>query len=326
MAISRTTIIFGVLSVSTIFPCYGAEQAAYPSKPLRLVIPFAAGGTTDLLGRLIGQGMSAQLGQSVVLDNRAGAGGMLGADLVAKAPADGYTLILSNAASHGVAPSIHRAMPYDADRDFAHVGIVGLLPQFFVASRGFAATTLNEFLAEARRSPGKISYGSAGVGSIGNFSGELFKRLADVNVVHVPYKGTAPATVDLIANRVQVMFQNAPEAGPHIRAGTLRLLAVTAEQRSPQFPEAPTFVEQGVKLVNYTWYGISAPAGTPPAAITALDRALTAVLDQAPIKARLAELGFETRRLSPAAYQKFVRAEIAKFQDVARKANITPDS
>ncbi|HSQ05671.1 MAG TPA: tripartite tricarboxylate transporter substrate-binding protein, partial [Burkholderiales bacterium] len=225
-----------------------AGDGAYPTKPLRLVIPFAAGGTTDLLGRIVGQGIAMQIGQSVVLNNRAGAGGMLGADLVAKAPADGYTLILSNAASHGVAPSIHRKMPYDADRDFAHIALVGLLPQFLVVSSAFPPTTLKELLAEARRSPGKASYGSAGVGSIGNFSGELFKRLAGIDLVHVPYKGTAPATVDLIANRVQIMFQNAPEAAPHIRAGSMRLLAVTGERRSPQFPDAPTFVEEGVKL------------------------------------------------------------------------------
>ena len=328
MPILRVVLAMGVLCIGTLFAGSGAAQAqtGYPAKPLRLVVPFPAGGTTDLLGRLVGQGMSAQLGQSVVLDNRAGAGGMLGADLVAKAPADGYTLILSNAASHGVAPSIHKQMPYDAVRDFVHIGIVGLLPQLFVASRSFAPASLTEFLAEARRSPGKISYGSAGVGSIGNFSGELFKRLADLNLVHVPYKGTAPATVDLIANRVQVMFQNAPDAGPHIRSGTLRLLAVTSEQRLPQYPDAPSFVEQGIKLVNYTWYGVSAPAGTPGAAVAILDKALNAVLDQPSLKARLAELGFETRKLTPQAYQQFVRSEVQKFVDVARKAQIAADN
>ena len=303
-----------------------AAQSGYPAKPLRLVIPFAAGGTTDLLGRFIGQGLSEQLGQSVVLDNRAGAGGMVGSDLVAKSPPDGYTLILSNAASHGVAPSIHKKMPYDADRDFAHIGIVGLIPQLLVVSRSFAPASLKEFLAEARRSPGKISYGSAGVGSIGNFSGELFNRLADLRLVHVPYKGTAPATIDLIANRVQVMFQNAPDAAQHIQAGAMRLLAVTGERRLSQFSETPTFIEEGIKLVNYTWYGVSAPTGTPVATIARLARALAAVLEQPQIKARLAEFGFETRQLSPQAYQQFVRAEIAKFQDVARKAQMAVEN
>ncbi len=314
------------LCIGIVLTGSAAAQVSYPSKPLRLVIPFAAGGTTDLLGRLIGQGLGGQLGQSVVLDNRAGAGGMLGADIVAKAPADGYTLLLSNAASHGVAPSIHRQMPYDADRDFVHIGMVGLLPQFFVASRGVAAKSLKEFIADARRSPGKTSYGSAGVGSIGNFSAEFFNRLAGIQLVHVPYKGTAPATVDLIANRVQVMFQNAPEAAPHIRAGVLRLLAVTAEHRSPQFPDAPTFLEEGVKLVNYTWYGVSAPGGTPATVVSRLSRAMDTVLAEPAIRSRLAELGFETRQLAPQAYQKFVRAEIAKFLDIARKANITAEN
>lgn len=326
MTISRVFLAVFVLGIGTLVAGRSTAQTAYPSKPLRLVIPFAAGGTTDLLGRIIGQALSVQVGQPVVLDNRGGAGGTLGAALVAKAPADGYTLILSNAASHGVAPSLHKKIPYDADRDFSHIGIVGLLPQFFVSNRSVAAANLKELIAEARRAPGKISYGSAGSGSIGNFSAELLKRLAGIEMVHVPYKGTAPATVDLIANRVQVMFQNAPEAAPHIRAGTLKLLAVTGERRSPQFPDAPTFVEEGVKLVNYTWYGLSAPAGTPGTAVAFLDQALTVVLGQPAIKARLAELGFETRRLSPQGYQQFVRSEVLKFVDVARKARIATEN
>jgi len=230
MSISRVFLAVLVLCIGTLVSGGSTAQSAYPSKPLRLVVPFAAGGTTDLLGRFVGQALSAQVGQPVVIDNRGGAGGMLGAALVAKAPADGYTLILSNAASHGVAPSLHRKIAYDADRDFSHIGIIGLLPQFFVTNRSVPAANLKALLAEARRAPGKMSYGSAGPGSIGNFSAELLKRLAGIEMVHVPYKGTAPATIDLLANRVQVMFQNAPEAAPHIRAGTLKLLAVTGER------------------------------------------------------------------------------------------------
>jgi tripartite-type tricarboxylate transporter receptor subunit TctC len=303
-----------------------AATPAYPTKPLRLIVTFAAGGTADLLGRIVGQEMSAQLGQVVVLDNRPGAGGALGADIVAKAPSDGYNLVLSNAASHGVAPSLHRKLPYDAVKDFSHIGLITVIPQFFVASKGFAPATLKAFLAEAKRAPGTIHFGTAGPGSIGHFAGELLKQTAKVDIVHIPYKGTAPATTDLIANRVQVMFQNAPEAGPHIRSGALRLLAVTSERRHPQFPDAPTMLEEGMEgFVSATWYGLSSAPGTPAEIVKVLSDALAKALAQPATKTRLTQAGFELRSSSPADYRRFIEAEVKKFKTIAERAGIKPE-
>jgi tripartite-type tricarboxylate transporter receptor subunit TctC len=303
-----------------------AATPAYPTRPLRLIVTFPAGGTADLLGRVVGQEMGTVLGQPVVVDNRGGAGGALGADIVAKAPNDGYSLVLSNAASHGVAPSLHRKLPYDAVKDFSHVGLITVIPQFFVASKGFAPATFKAFLAEARRAPRSIHFGTAGPGSIGHFAGELLKQTAKIDIVHVPYKGTAPATTDLIANRVQVMFQNAPEAGPHIRSGALRLLAVTSERRHPQFPDAPTMLEEGMEgFVSATWYGLSSAPGTPAEIVKTLSDALAKALAQPATHTRLTQAGFELRSSSPADYRRFIEAEVKKFKTIADRAGIKPE-
>ena len=299
---------------------------AYPVRPLRLIVTFPAGGTADLLGRTVGQEMSSLLGQPVVIDNRAGAGGALGSDIIAKAPNDGYSLVLSNAASHGVAPSLHRKLPYDAANDFAHIGLITVIPQFFVASKGFAPATFKAFLAEARRTPGAIHFGTAGPGSLGHFAGEFLKQVAKIDMVHVPYKGTAPATTDLMANRVQVMFQNAPEAGPHIKSGALKLLAVTADKRHSQFPEAPTMLEEGMEgFVSYTWYGLSTAPRTAEPIVKTLSDTLVKVLTQPTLRTRLTQAGFELRASTPVEYARFIEAEVKKFRTIAERAGIKPE-
>lgn len=301
-------------------------QVAYPVKPIRLIVTFTPGGTADLLGRTLGQELAQRTGQTVVVDNKAGAGGVLGSDLAAKAAPDGYTLVLSNAASHASATAINKHMPYDPERDFAHIGVVCVMPQTFVVPRDFPANTLEGFVAEAKRAPGKLNFGTAGIGSMGHFAGELMKVSAGIDMRHVPYKGTAPANIDLIANRVQAMFQNGPEAVAHIRAGSIKLLAVTGDKRSPQFPDTPTFIEAGVPgFVTYSWYGLSAPRGTPPAIVATLNRQLNDILSQPAINKRLTDLGLELRPVSSAEFTRFVAAEIKKFQDVARRAKIAVD-
>jgi len=300
-----------------------ADAPAYPVKPLRLVVPFPAGGTADLLGRLVGQDLATRLGQPVVIDNKAGAGRGLGSEIVARSAPDGYTLLLSNAASHGTAPSLNAKLGYSPTRDFAHIGLISVLSQFFVAGKGFTGATVKVLIAEAKRSPGSIHYATAGVGSTGHFAGELLKQAAGIDLVHVPYKGTAPGTTDLIGGRVQVMFQNAPEATPHIRAGTIRLLAVTSERRQPLFPETPTMLEEGVPgFVSATWYGLSGPAGLSFAQVKTLSAVLTAALTQQAMSARLTDIGFELRPSSPAEYARFVDAEVKKFRAIAEKAGI----
>lgn len=307
-------------------PATSAAQNLYPAKPLRLVVTFPAGGTADLLGRIIGQEMAQRLNQPVVIDNKGGVGGVLGSDLVAKAAPDGYTLVLSNAAAHASATAINKNMPYDAVRDFAHISLICVIPQTFVVHKDFPAASLEAFIAEAKRNPGKINFGTAGVGSMGHFAGELLKVTAGIDIRHVPYKGTAPANIDLIANRVQMMFQNGPEAQTHIRAGSIKLLAVTGDRRSPQFPDTPTFIEAGLPtFVTYTWYGMSAPRGTPAAIVATLNKQLNTILGQPSINKRLTELGVEVRVTTAADYARFVASEGKKFQDVAKRAKIASD-
>ena len=312
-----------VTAALLLLPTIGAAQSVYPHKPLRLVVTFAPGGTADLLGRVVGQALSVRLAQAVVIDNKAGAGGALGSDIVAKATPDGYTLVLSNAAAHASVTAINKKLPYDAVRDFAHIGLICVIPQTFVVYKDFPATTLEAFIIEAKRTPGKINFGTAGIGSMGHFAGELLKVGAGIDIHHVPYKGTAPANIDLIANRVQAMFQNGPEAQTHIRAGSIKLLAVTGDKRSPQFPDTPTFIEAGLPaFVTYTWYGLSAPRGTPAALVATLNKHLNAILGQPAINKRLTELGVEVRATTPTDYERFVAGEVKKFQDVARRAKI----
>lgn len=304
-----------------------ASARSFPQRPLRLVVPFTSGGTADLMGRFVAQELATRFGQTVVVDNRAGAGATLGSDLVAKAIADGYTLLVSNAASHAVAPSLYRKMPYDAQADFAHVALIGVTPQLFVVNNAQPARSLRAFISDAKRQPGRLHFGTAGVGSIGHFAGELLKRSAGIDLVHVAYRGTAPATTDLVGNRVQAMFQNPPEAAPHVRAGTFRLLAATGDRRAPLFPETPTFIEEGVAgFVTFTWYGVSAPRGTPAAVVARLHQAITEALGSGPLGARLAELGVEHRPYSPAAFTAFVGAEVERFRRIAADAGIRPES
>jgi tripartite-type tricarboxylate transporter receptor subunit TctC len=304
-----------------------APDADFPTRPIRMIVPFTSGGTSDLVTRLVGQDLALQFGQSVVIDNRAGAGATLGSDIVAKAIPDGYTLVGSNAASHAVAPSLYRKLPYDADRDFAHVALIGRTPQMLVVNKAVPAATLKEFLDDAKRRPGQINYGTAGIGSIGHFAAELLRSSTGIDIVHVAYKGTAPATTDLLANRVQAAFQNPPEAGPRIRAGQLKALAVTGQDRTALFPEVPTFVEQGVSgFVTYTWYGLSAPRGTPAGIVSKLNKATIAALAKPALGGRLADIGIETRPFTPQEFQAFVRADVTRFLDIARKANIRPES
>ena len=309
-----------------LLPSIVAAQSAYPNKPLRLIVTFTAGGTADLLGRITGQELGARLGQTVVIDNKAGAGGVLGADLAAKAAPDGYTLLLSNSAAHGSATAINKNLPYDAVRDFAHVSLICVMPQTFVVHKDFPATSLEGFINEAKRTPGKINFGTAGIGSMGHFAGELLKVSAGIDIRHIAYKGTAPANIDLIANRVQVMFQNGPEAQTHIRAGSIKLLAVTGEKRSPQFPDTPTFLEAGVAgFVTYTWYGLSAPRGTSAAIVATLNKHMNSLLNQPATHKRLTELGVEVRATPPDIFERFVASEVKKFQDVARRAKISAE-
>jgi tripartite-type tricarboxylate transporter receptor subunit TctC len=300
----------------------GATAQTYPNRPVRLIVPFAPGGSADLLARLMGQRLTEELGQSFVVENRPGAGATLGSQFVATSTPDGYTLVSSNAASHGTAPAMS-AVPYDAATDFAHVGLIGTIAQYLVVNPAMPATTLTEFVDHVRANPGHLNLGTAGNGSIGHFAGALLMSRANLQMVVVPYSGTAPATQDLIAGRVHAVFQNAPEAAPLIRGGRLRLLAVTSEQRENDFPETPTFQESGYPgFVNYTWYGISGPRGLPDAVVQRLNAAMRRVLAEPTMRERLHALGVNPGQLSSAEYAAFVAAEVTKFRRLAEQTGI----
>jgi len=298
---------------------------SYPTRPIRMVVPFAPGGATDIVARLIGEQLSRQLGQPVVVENRAGAGGIVGSDIVAKAPADGYTLIVSNIAAHGAGPSITRTMPYDADRDFTHIALIGTIANALVVNPTLPVRTLEDFLAYARRNPG-LFYGSGGRGTSAHLSGELLRAMTGLDIAHVPYRGAAPAMADLIGGQIPAVFDAIGSIAPAVRAGQLRMLAVTSPQRSPAMPDVPTMAEAGVPGYEATsWFGFSAPAGLPQAVLDRLSQGLRRAMEEPTVTQRLADLGFVRRDYTPAEYQAFVRAELAKWADVVRRAGIQPE-
>jgi tripartite-type tricarboxylate transporter receptor subunit TctC len=316
------------IMLATFAATFAAKRAAaqsYPTRPLRLVVPFAPGGATDIVARLIGEQLGRQLGQPVVVENRPGAGGITGSDLVAKAAADGYTLVVSNIAAHGAGPAITRNMPYDPDRDFTHIALIGTIANALVVNPNLPVRSLAEFLDHARRNPG-LFYGSGGRGTSAHLSGELLKAMTGVEITHVPYRGAAPAMADLIGGQIPAVFDAIGSIAPAVRAGQLRMLAVTSPQRSSAMPDVPTIAEAGVPGYEATsWFGISGPAGLPPAVADRLSSELRVAMQQPDVARRLEDLGFVRRDYAPAEYQAFVRAELTKWADVVRRAGIQPE-
>ncbi len=299
-----------------------AQAQDYPSRAIRLVVPFPPGGTTDIVARMVADRLGALHARPLVVDNRPGAGGALGAELVARAPADGYTLVVSNIASNGSGPALRAAMPYDPDRSFSHIALIGTVPNALVVHPAFPAVTPQEFIAYARAKPG-VLYGSGGVGTSAHLAGELLKVMSGIDVQHVPYKGAAPAMADLLGQQIPAVFDGLPAVLAQVKAGKLRLIAVTSPARSPAVPEIPTFDEAGVPGYQATsWFGVSGPAGLAAPIVDRLAGDLRMVLAQPEVSARLIELGFAPGDMSPAQYQAFVRAEIAKWADVVKRAGI----
>lgn len=302
-------------------PGIGAQD--YPAKPLRLVVPFPPGGAADVLGRTLGQQVAPGLGQAVVVDNKPGAGTAIGARDVASAPPDGYTVLLGTVSSHAMNPLIRANVGYDPIRDFAPVTAVASIPFVLVVSPSLPVTSIREFLALARREPGKLTFSSAGIGTSNHLAGELLKAMAGVDLVHVPYKGSAPALADLLAGRVSAMFDLLLTATKHVQAGSLRPLAVTSRLRSPLMPEVPTFMETGLADYEVTaWFGIFAPAGTPRAVIERLASEFGKALRSPEVARRLEGLGAEPLAGSPDQFAQFVSAEFEKWGRVIRTAKI----
>ncbi len=322
----RQLVLAGLILAASVAAPFAGAADAYPAKPITVIVPFAAGGTTDILARVIGQALNKELHQPVIVDNRAGAGGNIGAALAAKAAVDGYTLFMGTVGTHAINQSLYKKLPYDPIKDFAPLTRVAMVPNLLVANPGKPYKTVKELIAYAKANPGKVNFGSSGSGSSIHLSGELFNALAKVQMVHVPYKGSAPAVSDLLGGQIDIMFDNMPSAIQHVRAGKLRPLAVTTARRSPELPDVPTIAEAGVPGYEATsWFGLFAPAGTPAPVVAKLNGALVKVLAEPEVKKKLAEQGAEPYSEKPEQFAEFIRKETAKWSKVVKDSGASAD-
>jgi tripartite-type tricarboxylate transporter receptor subunit TctC len=314
--------IFALACIALVVPwCavapVAAQEGRWPTQPIRLVVTFPPGGTSDLVARLFAPKLSSALGQQVVVENRPGAGGIIGADAVAKAAPDGYTLVVSTVGSHGIGPTLNRNIKYDAIADFTHLTLVGAVPHVLLVNPKLPAKNLQEFIALARAQPAKLNYGSGGSGSINHVTGELFKARARIDIVHVPYKGSGAAITDLRGFTIPAAVDALPANLGLIRSGELRALAITSPQRSPLAPEVPTFVEQGfADVVVDNWIGLSGPAKLPEAVARRLVAETEKILAMPDVRDKLREWGMAMTVRSMADFSAFVRADIAKWRPV----------
>jgi tripartite-type tricarboxylate transporter receptor subunit TctC len=303
-----------------------AGSPSYPTKPIRLVVPFTPGGSTDILARAIGQELTKAWGQSVIVDNVPGAGGSLGADKVAKATPDGYTLLMGHIGTLAVNPSLYPALPYDPVKSFAPVAWVARVPNVLVVNPQVAARSVQELVALAKSQPGQLNYGSGGNGSAANLATEYFKLQTGSSLLHIPYRGTAPAVNDLIGGQIQVLFTGAPAVLSQIKNGQLRALAVSSPQRLPALPDLPTVAEAGYKNFEADqWYGVVAPAGTPREIVAKLNTQINLSLNSAELKTRLNNEGAVATPTTPEAFGKHIVSEIARWKPVIQSGRVKAD-
>ncbi len=297
----------------------------FPSKPVRMVAPFAPGGATDLLARVIGQKMSERFGQTVLIDNRVGAGGNIGAEIVAKSAADGYTLLMGGV-PHAISMNLYRKLGYDLAKDLLPVAMVATFPSAIVLHPSLPARSVSELIALAKARPGQLNYGSAGNGSPNHLALELFDTMAGVKMIHVPYKGTGQMVVDLVAGQVQLASMGFPAALPNVKSGRLRVIAVTSASRSPLLPDVPTVAETGLPGFDVTsWYGVFGPAALPQDIVAKLNAEIGGILLAAEVKERLAQLGAEPASFTPDAFARHVRSEIARWSKVVKDSGARLD-
>ena len=299
---------------------------SYPSKPIRLVVPFPPGGSLDVVARAIGQKLSEAWGQPVVIDNRPGAGGNIGADLVAKSAPDGYTILEGALSTHAVNVSLYGKMPYDPVKDFAPITLVAITPNVLVVNPAFPVNSVPELIAYAKAHPGKLSFGSGSNGSAGHLAGELFKSEAGVDMVHVPYKGGAPALQALLAGDTQLMFDNLANSTPQLKAGKLKALAVTTAKRSALAPELPTLAETGLPGFDiYTWWGFMAPAGTPKEIVAKWNAEVARILGTPEMKQFFAQQGAEPAPTTPEQFAALIKSEIPKYAKIVKASGAKVD-
>ena len=300
----------------------GKPGGVYPSKPVRLIVPFAPGGSNDIMARITAQKFTETFGQQVIVDNRAGASGIVGTDIAAKAPPDGYTLLMMSL-TLAVNPSLYRKLPYQTEKDLAPVTLVASAPLMLAVHPSLPAKSVKEFIAFAKANPGKLNFGSGGPGTTPHLAGEMLKMMTKVQMTHVPYKGGGPALADLVGGQIHLMLENIPSTLPHVKTGRLRALAVSGLERSPLVPDLPTLNEAGLKGYEIVgWNGLFVPSGTPRNIIAYLHGLTVKALAQPDVKARLATLGAEGVGNTPEQFRAFLKAEIAKWARVVKEAGL----
>lgn len=296
-------LVITIAAASALAFSSAAIADAYPTKPIRLIIPFAVGGSTDNLGRVLAARLSEKLGQQVVADNRPGAGGNIGTDLVAKAPADGYTLLFATEGTLGINPSLYKKLPFDPEKDFTPIAQFASVPNILVVNPKVQAKTVQELAAYAKSKPASLNMGSAGNGTTNHLSGELFQSMTGTSFTHVPYKGSGPAMADLLADQIQLMFDNLPGSLPHVKAGSLRALAVTSAKRSPLLPDVPTMAEAGVPGYDVeVWFGVAAPKGLPAQTLATLSKAITEISQEPATIEKILNIGATPLTSTPAEF------------------------
>jgi len=306
--------------------CTAAHADVYPSRPIRFVVAFPPGGGTDIIARSIAQKLSERVSQQVLVDNRPGAGGNIGTDIVAKSTPDGYTMLMGSAGPLAINASLFKSMPFDPQHDLAPVTLAASTPNVLVVNPSLNVATVGELVALAKKNPGKINFASSGFGTPAQLAGELFNSMAGVKLVHVPYKGASPALADLLGGQVQVMFSTMPPALPHVKDGKLRALAVTSLKRSPAAPDLPTLDEAGLPgFEAITWHGVVLPAGAPAEVIGKLNREIVAILHLPDVVERLSAQGAEPVGSTPEEFAAYIRSETAKWAKVVRESGATAE-
>ena len=326
---ARTHAGYGIaplLACALLMTGAAMAQPGYPAKAIRYVVPFPAGGPLDIVARAIGVELNKSWNQPVIIDNRPGAGGNIGADLVAKSPADGYTILMGAVSTHAINVALYSKLPYDPVRDFAPVTLITSVPNVLVLHPSVPAHTVKELIALAKARPGQLNFASGSTGSAGHLAGELFKSMAGVDMTHIPYKGAAPAVIDLIAGHVSLMFDNLSSALPNIKTARVRAVAVTTLKRSPLLPQLPTISEAGLRGFDVsTWFGVFAPAGTPADIVARLNTEIVRALHTAEMRERLAALGAEPIGNKPEEFAAFIKTEIPKYAKVVKASGAKAD-
>ena len=320
MAVTKRSILMGIAGGTAALSGLSREAAAqaYPTKPIRIVVPYTAGGPTDALARIVGQKLGERFGQNVVIENKPGASGMIGADVVAAAPPDGHTILI-NASLHVITPSLYEKMTHDPLNDFTPITDVGSVPLILVVNKDVPAQSVNELLALAKASPGKLTFASSGIGASSHLAGEMLKTMTGTSLSHVPYRGSAPALNDIIGGHVSMMIDTSPASLPHVQSGSLRVLGVSTAERIPALPDVPTIAEAGVPGFEITsWYGVWSPKGTPKEIVGRLYAEISAMFKEPDLRERFAKLGATPGGRTPEEFEAFCRSERERWAAVVK--------